>query len=90
MPSGSTANPRPVSTEHPGRSPLTRRRFGFILVSGGVLAGFSACSEGTARDAERGKEADQRRTSVVDEIQATESAGFLHPGTPEGSPTAEP
>ncbi|HWK79720.1 MAG TPA: hypothetical protein VNP95_03090 [Thermomicrobiales bacterium] len=88
MPSGSTRNPPPGSSERQHLR-LTRRRFGIVLVSGGVLAGLSACAEGTARDAERGKQADAKRTSVVDEIQATQSARFLE-GTPPASPTAEP
>lgn len=84
MPSGNTASRPPAPTERPG---ITRRHLGLMLVSGGVLAGLSACAEGTARDAERGKQADAKRTSVVDEIQATQSARLVS-GTPQGSPTA--
>ncbi|MGN6483659.1 MAG: hypothetical protein ACTHMX_04585 [Thermomicrobiales bacterium] len=67
---------------------MTRRRFGFALGAGGVLVGLSACAEGTARDATRGKEADTKRTSVVDDVQATESARMLF-GSPPASPTPD-
>lgn len=88
MPSGNTANPHPASTDRAPDRMITRRRFGLMLVSGGVLLGLTACAEGTARDAERGKEADAKRTSVVDDVQATESARYVQ-GTPSASPTPE-
>lgn len=89
MPSGTTANHHPAPNDGPARPTITRRRLAFLLMSGGVLAGLSACAEGTARDAERGKQADQKRTSVVDDVQATESARLLG-GTPEGTPSTTP
>lgn len=89
MPSGSTTNPQLALIDPPTRRILSRRTFGVLVLSGTVLGGLSACAEGTARDAERGKQADLKRTSVVDEMQATESARYLN-GTPEGTPTTEP
>jgi len=69
---------------------LSRRRLLGVAIAGlGPLA-LTACAEGTARDAKRGKEADAKRTSVVDEIQATESANLIkHPSTPSPDPTGE-
>lgn len=45
----------------------------------GLLAG---CSEGTSREAERGKARDAQRTSVVRDLQATRSMQVLDQGTP--------
>jgi len=53
----------------------------------GVLAG---CSEGTSKDAERGKVEDARRTSVVSDLQATHSARLILQGTPPATATSEP
>lgn len=89
MPSGSTANPQREPIDLPKRRIISRRTFGVLLLSGGVLSGLSACAEGTARDADRGKQADLKRTSVVDDWQATESARLIQ-GTPEGTPTTTP
>ena len=91
MPSGNTENPQLDSTERLSPLRMTRRRFGVLLVSGGVLVGLTGCAEGTARNATRGKEEDAKRTSVVDDVQATESARLLG-GTPSTTPTptAEP
>jgi hypothetical protein len=48
-----------------------------------------ACSEGTANEAKQAQSDDAKRTSVVDNTQATESAGFvLNPATPSPSATA--
>jgi hypothetical protein len=53
----------------------------------GLLAG---CAEGTSTDAERGKVRDAQRTSVVSDLQATQSARLLQPGTPPATTTAVP
>lgn len=53
----------------------------------GVLIG---CSRGTASDAERGRAIDAQQTSVVSDLQATESAKLLLESSPEASPTATP
>ena len=67
-------------------SRIRRRLCSLALVLLTALT-LTACAEGTARDAEIGKEQDAKRTSVVNEIQATESAGFLILGTPSPEPT---
>jgi hypothetical protein len=49
----------------------------------------TACAQGTSREAERGQERDAERTSVVDDLQATQTARLVlgtppaTPGTPE-------
>jgi hypothetical protein len=50
-----------------------------------VLATVAGCAEGTASDAERGKARDAQRTSVVSDLQATQAASVLQPGTPPPS-----
>lgn len=57
-----------------------------IGVAAAVLA---SCSQGTSRDAERARQQDAERTSVVDNLQATETARLVS-GSPEASPTIEP
>lgn len=60
-----------------------------IATFGVVAAILVSCSQGTSRDAERGREQDAERTSVVDNLQATETARLVS-GTPDASPTVEP
>lgn len=81
----------PAATDPPHqRHRLSRRRLLGLTVAGLGPLVLSACAEGTARDAKRGKEEDTKRTSVVDEIQATESANLIkHPSTPTPDPTEE-
>ncbi len=67
-------------------SRFRRRLCPFVLVLLTALT-LTSCAEGTARNAEVGKEQDAKRTSVVDEIQATESASFLILGTPSPEAT---
>lgn len=55
---------------------LRRKRFGLALIGVAMLA-LVGCAEGTSRDAERGREADAERTSVVDSLQATSSADLI-------------
>ena len=64
---------------------LTRRQamLGLLGVAGGVS--LTACSTGSSREAERGKRRDAERTSVVDEVQATRTAGLIL-GTPPATP----
>jgi hypothetical protein len=82
MPSEPIARPgQPrTSTQNRGRK--------LALVALCVLA-IAGCAEGTARDAERGRERDARRTSVVDELQSTRTSEIIL-GTPPASPTATP
>ena len=53
-----------------------------------VLA-VAGCAQGTARDAERGRERDAERTSVVDVLQSTRTSEIIK-GTPESTPEATP
>ncbi len=53
------------------------------MAGGGGLAG---CSTGSSREAERGKRRDSERTSVVDNVQATRTAGLIM-GTPPATPS---
>ncbi|MEJ7839804.1 MAG: hypothetical protein WKF81_13410 [Thermomicrobiales bacterium] len=57
-----------------------------MIVCVAVIAG---CAEGTSRDAERGRERDTERTSVVDELQSTRTTEIIK-GTPNASPTTTP
>lgn len=50
-----------------------------------VLTCLTACAEGTSRDAEQGKREDAERTSVVSDLQATQSM-LLLTGSPEATP----
>lgn len=73
----------------PTRSgPLSRRRFfslAAMALAGGTLA---ACSGDSSRDAERGREADTQRESVVKDLQATQTWNLIH-GTPPATPAAD-
>ena len=60
-----------------------------MLVAGGSSGLLAACSTGTSRDAERGRARDVERTSVMDNLQATRTAGLVL-GTPESTPATEP
>ena len=42
-----------------------------------VLIAVTACAEGTEREAREGQESDAERTSVVDDLQATNTARVL-------------
>lgn len=57
-------------------------RFAAVLVSVTLLAG---CADGIASDAERGREADEKRDSIVTDLQATQTWNLVH-GTPESTP----
>lgn len=57
------------------------------IVAASVLTG---CLVGDADEAQRGMLEDAQRTSVVDELQATESARLLAPSTPNAAATDEP
>ena len=68
-------------------SRLTRRRLcGLGGLGAGVALVLSACAQGTSREAERGKELDAERTSVVDNLQATQTARLVL-GTPPATPS---
>ena len=67
----------------------TRWRMLGLATIGVVATVLVSCSQGTSRDAERGREQDAERTSVVDNLQATETSRLVT-GSPEASPTIEP
>jgi len=48
-----------------------------------------ACSQGTSREAERGRERDIERTSIVDSLQSTETARLVS-GTQGATPLTTP
>jgi hypothetical protein len=64
---------------------VSRRRLllGAVAVLGG--GGLTACSTGSSREAERGRQRDAERTSVVDDLQATRTASLVL-GTPPATP----
>lgn len=77
---------------HPARAirtnRLSRRRLlagASVFLSGAILTG---CAEGRVRDAQRGKEEDASRESVVKDLQATETWNIIH-GTPASTPSPE-
>lgn len=55
-----------------------------LLLALGLIAG---CADGLAPDAERGREQDSRRDSVVTDLQATQTWNLVH-GTPESTPAS--
>lgn len=57
---------------------------GFLLAAT-LLAG---CADGRATDAERGRESDADRDSIVTDLQATQTWNLIH-GTPESTPEPE-
>ena len=67
----------------------SRRSVLCVATLGVVATILVSCSQGTSRDAERGREQDAERTSVVDNLQATETSRLVT-GSPEASPTIEP
>ena len=83
-------------TTFPRERPATRQVAGRLatwLVIGGMAAGLLlGCAEGTSQDAAQGQLEDSQRTSVVSDLQATESARVLEPGTPppDATETIEP
>ncbi|MDP8909213.1 MAG: hypothetical protein M3N47_08890 [Chloroflexota bacterium] len=66
-----------ATTPEPPHRPLRLRLIALGLAGITVLAAIVGCAEGTARDARQGQEEDAERTSVVRELQATQSARIL-------------
>ncbi len=83
MPLEPIASHRPPSTD--ARAARRVLALAFVGVACAVLV---SCSQGTSRDAERGREVDAERTSVVDLLQATETSRLIS-GTPAASPPAD-
>ena len=76
---------------HPALPPtnkLKKHVFRLFLVVACALT-VIGCAEGTSKDAERGRERDAERTSVVDDLQSTRTSELIN-GTPNASPTATP
>jgi len=67
---------------------LCKRGRHLFLVAVSVLI-IVGCAEGTSRDAERGRERDAQRTSVVDDLQSTRTSEIIK-GTPPSTPGATP
>ena len=64
--------------------PLTRRGLLGSIAAGLVLL-VTGCASGTSREAERGRNRDAERTSVVDDMQRTATSRLIL-GSPEASP----
>lgn len=62
-----------------------RRLAARIAVPVLVLGLLSGCADGLAPDAQRGREQDSRRDSVVTDLQATQTWNLVH-GTPPSTP----
>lgn len=48
-----------------------------FALAGLIMLALAGCAEGTSHDAERGREEDAERTSVVDLLQASASADLV-------------
>jgi hypothetical protein len=77
-------------TNRPDRPLMRISRRRLLAGAGGLasLALLAGCAEGTRSDAERGKEEDAKRDSVVKELQATETYRIIEgtSGTPPSTP----
>ena len=80
----------PTASAAPDFTPrrLARPRLAGFAAAGVGITLLASCAQGTRREAERGRERDAERTSVMDAMQATESARLLS-GTPESTPTPD-
>lgn len=77
MPSEPIASRQPNPIDLPSGVRIVRRATRAAALFGLVLLLLAGCAEGTSRDAERGRQADTERTSVVDSLQATSSADLV-------------
>jgi hypothetical protein len=66
----------------------SRRALGGLIATG-LGATLTSCSTGSRGEAERAREQDAERTSVVESMQQTVTAGLVK-GTPPATPTGEP
>jgi hypothetical protein len=57
-------------------------RVAVLLLAATLLAG---CADGLATDAQRGRNEDATRESIVTDLQATQTWNLIH-GTPESTP----
>lgn len=75
--------------DHPAETTFSGhhlRRIAAAIAGLALLAAITSCAEGTQRDAREGQEEDTERTSVVRNLQATQTARVLA-GTPPQTPT---
>lgn len=82
MPLEPTANPALPPTDR-----VTRRRLAgglLALATGSTL--LVGCASGNSREADRARDRDAQRTSVVDELQATKTSQLVN-GSPEAEST---
>ncbi len=75
-----TRNPRRPAIER-----IARLVIAWSVTAAIVVLCMTACAEGTSRDAEEGKQQDAERTSVVSDLQATQSI-LLLTESPEATP----
>lgn len=80
MPSEPIASQHLRRTDLPLRARAPRRKAPAVLLFGLITLALVGCAEGTSRDAERGREEDAERTSVVDLLQASASADLVRQG----------
>jgi outer membrane lipoprotein SlyB len=53
-----------------------------------IALALTGCADGLSSDAERARQADESRDSIVTDLQATQTWNLVH-GTPEATPTPE-
>lgn len=70
----------------PGSPRISRRHVVMLGLGGTLLPILASCSQGTASESKRGQQRDTERTSVVDSMQATNSANLLGSPEPDSSP----
>lgn len=77
-------------TQHPVRDQTSMVRASAVRLLALLLAAvlLTACADGLAPDAERGRDSDASRESVVTDLQATQTWNLVH-GTPESTPEPE-
>ncbi len=77
MHSEPTASQHLRQTDRPPGVRALRRIASSVALVGLIMLTLVGCAEGTSRDAERGREEDAERTSVVDLLQASASADLV-------------
>jgi hypothetical protein len=81
----------PIDHPQPVPTPSARIRFravGRLVATILIALGLAGCADGLATDAQRGKQEDATRESIVTDLQATQTWNIVH-GTPEATPTPE-
>lgn len=80
----------PGQTNNDGRARAKRLMAAWVAIALAILVALTACAEGTASDAARGQREDARRTSVVQSVQETYTAGILASTPPPPTATKAP